>query len=118
MVKVTTIFPGFFSELFNGLSDKITPKKLMTIINDFENKLKKRKEEEERKKAEENKAEKKQKGKKKANIGGVGKAMDHAQNLIDDVFDAEEDYGEGDYYDYGDEGDGYEPYARDDIDFM
>lgn len=109
--------PRFFSELFNGLSDKITITKLRTIINDFDTKLKKKKEEEERKKNEDSKADKKQKGKKKAKVGGVGKAMDLAQNLIDDVFD-EEEYPEGEYADYGDEGDAYDPYARDQIDFM
>jgi hypothetical protein len=112
--------PKFFGELFNALSDKITITKMKTIVNDFNDKLQKQKDEEDRKKAEEKKLEKKEKGgknKKKATVGGVTKALDTNKMLMADVFNADEAEGEGDY-DYGDEGDQYVDYGRDNIDFM
>jgi hypothetical protein len=109
--------PKFFSELFNSLSDKVTVKKMRNIVTDFDDKLKKKLQEEDAKKREEQKLEKKPKANKKAKLAGVTKAHDTNKVLMDDMFagDDGEDDGEGDY---GDEGDGYDAYARDDIDFM
>lgn len=113
--------PKFFSELFNALSDKITVTKMKTIVTDFNDKLQKQKEEEDRKKAEEKKLEKKEKGgknNKKVKVGGVTKALDTNKMLMADVFNMDEGEGEGDYDDYGADGDQYVDYGRDDIDFI
>lgn len=113
--------PKFFSELFHALSDKITTTKMRGIVTDFDARLKKRKEEEDRKIAEDKKLvtdNKKSKGKKKAKLGGVTKALDTNKMMMDDMFANNDADGEGEYDDYGDEGDGYVDYGRDDIGFM
>jgi hypothetical protein len=113
--------PKFFSELFHALSDKITVVKMRSIVTDFDARLKKRKDEEDRKAAEAKKLNtdtKKSKGKKKATLGGVTKALDTNKMMMDDMFGNNGDDGEGEYDDYGNEGDGYVDYGRDDIDFI
>jgi hypothetical protein len=113
--------PKFFSELFHALSDKITVVKMRNIVTDFDARLKKRKDDEDRKVAEEKKLNtdpKKSKGKKKAKLGGVTKALDTNKMMMEDMFGDNNDDGEGEYDDYGDEGDGYVDYGRDDIDFI
>lgn len=113
--------PKFFSELFHALSDKITTTKMRGIVTDFDARLKKRKEEEDRKITEDKKLvtdNKKSKGKKKAKLGGVTKALDTNKMMMDDMFANNDADGEGEYDDYGDEGDGYVDYGRDDIGFM
>lgn len=110
--------PKFFSELFNGLADKITIVKMRNIVSDFDNKLQKRKEEEDRKEREAKKLEKKPKNKKKATLGGVTKALDTNKLMLDDVFEDEQNPEGEDYDDYGDEGDQYVDYGKDQYDFM
>ena len=91
------------------------------IVTDFDTILKKRKEEEDKKIAEDKKLvvdNKKSKGKKKAKLGGVTKALDTNKMMMDDMFTNNEADGEGEYDDYGDEGDGYVDYGRDDLGFM
>lgn len=106
--------PRFFSELFHELSEKLTTTKMKNIVSDFDKRLQKRIDEEKQKEAEEKKlAGKTAKGKKKAKLAGVSKgANDANQLMMDDVFDED---AEGEYGDYGDE---YVDYGRDDIDFM
>lgn len=86
---------------------------MRNIINDFDEKLKKKKEEEDKKIAEEKKLEKKPKVNKKPTIAGVSKGGSNYNTKIFD--DLEDDYGEGE--DDG-EGDGYVYYERDPYDFM
>jgi hypothetical protein len=109
--------PKFFGELFHALSDKITVTKMRNIVNDFDSRLKLKLEEEEKKKREDMKLEKKAKTNKKTKLAGVTKALDTEKMLMSDMF-VENAQGEGEYDDYGDEGDGYVDYGRDDLDFM
>lgn len=110
--------PKFFSELFNGLADKITIVKMRNIVSDFDHKLQKRKDEEDQKEREAKKLEKKTKSKKKATLGGVTKALDTNKLILDDVFEEDQDAEGEDYGDYGDEGAQYVNYGKDEYDFM
>lgn len=113
--------PKFFSELFNGLADKITVTKMRSIVSDFDDKLKKKKEEEDIKEREAKKLEKKPKSSKKPKLAGVTKALDTNKLMVDDVFGGKQygdDDGEGEYDDYGDEGDGFVDGGRVEYDFM
>ncbi len=109
--------PKFFSQLFHELGSELTAGKMAFIVKDFNSTIQKKKDDEDAKRFEDQKKDKKNnnKGKKKAGLAGVSKGNDNLA-MVDDMFG---DDGEGDDYDYDEEGaDGYQDYGRDDIDFI
>lgn len=101
--------PQLIGALIAELTDKMTAVKMRSVVSDFENLLKKKEQESVKK------PQAVPKKKKKTAVGGVGKALDSNNLIINDVFNEDFDDGEGEY---GNEGDGYVDYGRDDIDFI
>lgn len=99
--------------MFNVLGEKITIQKMRNIISDFDEKLKKKKDEMDMKIAEEKKLEKKPKVNKKPTVAGANKGGANINAMLFNDIDDEDAEGEDDG-----EGDGYVNYERDPYDFM